>query len=154
MLTTDIICVFWAWPWLGYIFTCGVIDKHLRVLSVDCDYVESIDIQLESSNLLIDPKWTKLFHTLCPMSGRALIYDGKSHVKSGWHFRFSKMSTYFEYLLFKISLLNFSVLFYLQADWLVVWQQNHIEKWKCTLKSKSDIVNRENTRNIWTFLKI
>ena len=45
--------------------------------------------------------------------------DGRSHVESGQYFRFSKMSSYFEYLLFKTSLLNFSVLFYLQGDWLV-----------------------------------
>ena len=36
-------------------------------------------------------------------------YDGKSHVKSGWYFRFSKISTYFEYLPFEISHLNFNV---------------------------------------------
>ena len=40
---------------------------------------------------------------------KATQFDGKMHVKSGWHVRFSKMSTYFVYLLFKISLLNFSI---------------------------------------------
>ena len=45
-------------------------------------------------------------------------YDGRSHVKSGRHFRFSKMSTYFEFLLFKISLLDFSAHF-------------HFSKWSC-----------------------
>ena len=41
-------------------------------------------------------------------------YDGRSHVKSGQHFRFSKMSTYFKYLPFEISLLDFCVHFCLQ----------------------------------------
>ena len=40
---------------------------------------------------------------------KLIYYDGRSHTKSGQHFRFSKMSTYFEYLPFEIPLLDFSV---------------------------------------------
>ena len=55
-------------------------------------------------------------------------YDGRSHIKSGEHFRFSKMSSHFEHLLFKISLLDFSVHFYF-SKWLCLANQH--AKWSC-----------------------
>ena len=53
-------------------------------------------------------------------------YDGRSHVKSGQHFRFLKMSTYFEYLPFEISLLDFSVLFYFQNSHVMMSPANQL----------------------------
>ena len=43
-------------------------------------------------------------------------YDGRSHIKSREPFIFSKIPTYFEYLPFEISLMDFSVLF-LSSKW-------------------------------------
>ena len=42
------------------------------------------------------------------------LYDGRSHIKSEQHSRFSQMSTYFEHQPFEISLLDFSAHFYFQ----------------------------------------
>ena len=55
-------------------------------------------------------------------------YDGRSHIESGWHFRFSKMSTYFEYLPFKISLLDFSVHFYFKNGRVMTSAANQLQE--------------------------
>ena len=70
-------------------------------------------------------------------------YDGRSYIKSAEHFTFSKMSTYFKYLPFEVSLLAFSVLF-LSKSWLVggiiTWLLWKLIGWWChnmiTLKIK------------------
>ena len=58
-------------------------------------------------------------------------YDSKSHVKSGQHFRFSKIFTHFEYLLFKISLWILVYTYTVQNGHVMTSPANQLAKWSC-----------------------
>ena len=60
--------------------------------------------------------------------GKKTYYDGRSHIKTKSHFRFSKMSIYFEYLPFKISPLEFLAHFCFQCGHVMTSAVNRLQE--------------------------